>query len=202
MTSSFPFYPASHKIPGNLWRRRFYFTLTTFCCDNEKWQHFDLEILSMEGQAAADTASATALLVFSTGEFFGVIYHVIKWNISLPIYNVGDCGLKVAWNSLWEGEKGQEFKAESHCWKLQHCGRGWPGSKAGVWFKIRRVMNIPNPLHKNAGREWGVLFPGGTIPSCGSQLDCRQLREQGEEQETGREMGKWMCSLQRGTEML
>lgn len=78
-------------------------------------------------------------------------------------------------------------------WKCQHCDReprqGWCLSQAGILHQVRHVMNIPKPLHNIAGREGGMLFLGGTKPACacGCQLDCTELREQGEEQHRGKD---------------
>lgn len=89
------------------------------------------------------------------------------------------CRLKVTWNSLWKGEKRPGIQSRKPLWKCQHCERGWPGIcfKLEFLHQVRHIMNILNPLHNIAGREWGVLFPEGRIPACacGSQLDCREL---------------------------
>lgn len=62
----------------------------------------DLEILPVEGQAAADTGSAT---VFDR-TVFGVIYHVIIWNVLLLIYYVGAEHCRLGWSGILS-EKGE-----------------------------------------------------------------------------------------------
>lgn len=127
MTSPSLFCHANHEIPGKPWRRRCYFTPTTFCFDNEKWQRFlHCEVflwLLVAWQCAAHglgagisplscgrpASSRDRISHCSAGVFhrtlFCVIYHVITWNILLPGYCTGveHCRLKVVWNSLWRG---------------------------------------------------------------------------------------------------